>query len=113
MYMSDPLPPRLIPDPPFAIAEIARFAQPWAMTFLPDGRLLVTEKQGQLKLLETGSGQVGSILGVPPVAVTVGIGGNTWAGGDNSVPYALTVFLPGSTMTLDGKPIVEKGALKL
>lgn len=50
---------------------------------------------------------------VPAGAVTVGAGANTWAGGDNSVPYALTVFLPGSTVMLDGKAIVENGELKL
>ena len=50
---------------------------------------------------------------VPAGTVTVGTGGNTWAGGDNSVPYGTTISLPGSTVTLDGKPIVESGALKL
>ena len=50
---------------------------------------------------------------VPAGAVTVGTGVNIWAGGDNSVPYGLVVFLPGSTVTLDGKPIVENGALKI
>jgi len=50
---------------------------------------------------------------VPAGAVTVGTGTNIWAGGDNSVPYGLTVFLPGSTVMLDGKPIVEDGVLKL
>ncbi|MDQ3618038.1 MAG: PQQ-dependent sugar dehydrogenase [Pseudomonadota bacterium] len=68
MYMSDPLPAQRIPDPPFAVTEIARFAEPWAMTFLPDGRLLVSEKQGLLKLLDIGNRQVGNILGVPAVA---------------------------------------------
>ena len=50
---------------------------------------------------------------VPAGTVTVGTGVNTWAGGDNSVPYGLTVYLPGSTVMLDGKAIVEKGVLKL
>ncbi|MGH8076985.1 MAG: aminopeptidase [Lysobacter sp.] len=50
---------------------------------------------------------------VPAGTVTVGTGGNIWAGGDNSVPYGLTIFLPGSTVTLDGKPIVDSGVLKL
>lgn len=68
MYMSDPLPPMRIPDPPFAIAEVARFDQPWAMTFLPDGRLLVTEKPGRLRLLDIGSRRIGDIIGVPAVA---------------------------------------------
>ncbi len=45
--------------------------------------------------------------------VTVGIGNNTWAGGDNKVSYGLTAYLPGSTVTLDGKPVVENGVLKL
>ena len=50
---------------------------------------------------------------VPAGTVTVGTGGNTWAGGDNSVPYGTTIYLPGSTVMLDGKAIVENGVLKL
>lgn len=50
---------------------------------------------------------------VPAGTVTVGVGGNTWAGGDNSVPFDLTIFLPGSTVTLDDKPIIENGTLKI
>ncbi|MDQ1637308.1 MAG: aminopeptidase [Pyrinomonadaceae bacterium] len=45
--------------------------------------------------------------------VTVGIGNNAWAGGDNKVSYGLDMFLPGSTVTLDGKTIIENGVLKL
>jgi leucyl aminopeptidase (aminopeptidase T) len=45
--------------------------------------------------------------------VTVGIGNNTWAGGDNKVPYGMTNYLPGSTVTVDGKTVVENGVLKL
>ena len=52
---------------PFAITEVANFNEPWAMAFLPDGRLLVTEKTGHLKVLEPG-GRVGDIRGVPAVA---------------------------------------------
>jgi leucyl aminopeptidase (aminopeptidase T) len=50
---------------------------------------------------------------VPAGTITVGLAGNTWAGGDNSAPYGLTVFLPGSTVTLDGKVIIENGQLKI
>lgn len=45
--------------------------------------------------------------------VTVGIGNNTWAGGDNKVSYGMTNYLPGSTVTVDGKTVVENGVLKL
>jgi leucyl aminopeptidase (aminopeptidase T) len=56
-----------------------------------------------------------SVVGtwVPAGTVTIGTGGNTWAGGDNSVSYGSTVFLPGSTVTLDDKTIVDNGVLKL
>ena len=50
---------------------------------------------------------------VPAGSVTVGTGVNLWAGGDNSVPYGLVLSLPGSTVTLDAKPIIEGGTLKL
>lgn len=51
---------------PFKVTEVAKFNQPWAMTFLPDGRLLVTEKQGALKLYTIG-GATQDISGVPRV----------------------------------------------
>lgn len=51
----------------FATEEVARFDFPWAMTFLPDGRLLVTEMGGALKLFDPSSKAVGSISGVPAV----------------------------------------------
>ncbi len=55
------------PDPPFVSTTVATFNQPWAMAFLPDGRLLVTLKTGQLKLLNIGTGALGDITGVPTV----------------------------------------------
>jgi glucose/arabinose dehydrogenase len=51
---------------PFVVEPVAEFDQPWALAFLPDGRMLVTEKPGRLFLL----GQDGSkaeISGVPDV----------------------------------------------
>lgn len=53
---------------PFTTKEITRFDQPWAMAFLPDGRLLVTEKPGKLKLFDPNSGKTGDVRGVPQVA---------------------------------------------
>src|SRR5690606_8374710 len=51
----------------FSTAEIARFDSPWAMTFLPDGRLLVTEMGGTLKLYDPAANSTGTISGVPAV----------------------------------------------
>ena len=59
---------RAVPDPPFTSTPVATFNEPWAMTFLPDGRLLVTEKSGRLRLADVATGQVGEIIGVPTVA---------------------------------------------
>jgi glucose/arabinose dehydrogenase len=36
---------------PFTVTPVADFDAPWAMTFLPDGRMLVTEKDGRLLLV--------------------------------------------------------------
>jgi glucose/arabinose dehydrogenase len=52
----------------FVATPVAQFDEPWAMTFLPDGRLLVTEKPGKLKLLDVESGDAMDITGVPKVA---------------------------------------------
>ena len=49
---------------------------------------------------------------VPAGMVTVGIGDNFWAGGENNVGYFMHNFLPGSTLEVDGKVLVEKGVLK-
>ena len=51
---------------PFETAEIAGFDEPWAMTFLPDGRMLVSEKAGKLLLVDA-KGQKTDISGVPEV----------------------------------------------
>jgi leucyl aminopeptidase (aminopeptidase T) len=50
---------------------------------------------------------------VPAGTITVGIGNNVWAGGDNKAPYGYFVSMPGATVTLDGKPIIENGQLKI
>jgi glucose/arabinose dehydrogenase len=66
--MAGPLPALRIPNPPFVSNEVARFDEPWAMTFLPDGRLLVSEKRGRLQLFNIGNAQKREISGVPAVA---------------------------------------------
>jgi len=49
------------------VQVVADFDKPWAMTFLPDGRILVTERQGEL-LLVTTDGASTRIANVPDVA---------------------------------------------
>ncbi|MEL6543459.1 MAG: PQQ-dependent sugar dehydrogenase [Myxococcota bacterium] len=52
----------------FSVREVASFSEPWAMTFLPGGRLLVTEKRGALKLVSQDGEAAATISGVPNVA---------------------------------------------
>ncbi len=61
-------------DTPFSVAEIASFDEPWAMAFLPDGRILVTEKKGRLKILGQDGALLGVVRGIPDVDY-VGQGG--------------------------------------
>ncbi|WP_133000399.1 PQQ-dependent sugar dehydrogenase [Luteimonas arsenica] len=53
---------------PFEVDVIAVLDEPWAMSFLPDGRLLVTEKKGRLKLVDVETGASQDVAGVPEVA---------------------------------------------
>lgn len=50
---------------------------------------------------------------IPAGMITVGIGGNIWAGGDNDISAGLNFFLPGCTVKVDGKTIIDKGKLVL
>jgi glucose/arabinose dehydrogenase len=52
---------------PFTVTPIADFDAPWAMTFLPDGRMLVTEKAGRLVLASADGKQRADVAGLPPV----------------------------------------------
>lgn len=51
---------------PFTVTPVADFDAPWAMTFLPDGRMLVTEKAGTL-LLVSADGKAKHVLATIPV----------------------------------------------
>ena len=62
-----PSAPTAAPDAAFVTTVLGEFNEPWAMTFLPDGRVLVTEKRGRLVLFEPESKTQGEISGVPAV----------------------------------------------
>jgi len=58
----------------------------------------------KLKRLVPGSKMV---AWMPSGMITVGIGNNTWAGGENNVSYGLSTHLPNSTLTVDGENLVK------
>jgi glucose/arabinose dehydrogenase len=68
---------RALPPPPqpakvvktgYKVTEIAAgLDHPWSMAFLPDGSMLVTERQGRLRLIKGGLLQSQPIAGVPAV----------------------------------------------
>jgi len=47
---------------------VAGLENPWGLAFLPDGRFLVTERPGRLRLVEPGGRMLPPIQGVPVVA---------------------------------------------
>ena len=56
-------------DGVFAMESFGRFSQPWSMSFLPDGTLVVAERGGTLRLVDPAGDpiRVGTITGVPQV----------------------------------------------
>jgi aminopeptidase len=55
----------------------------------------------------------GLLAWMPAGMITIGIGNDTWAGGDNNAAFGLAGFMPRSTVKLDNRIIVENGSLKL
>jgi glucose/arabinose dehydrogenase len=53
---------------PFHVQVIADFESPWAMTFLADGRMLITEKAGILYLVSADGQQRKPVSGIPAVS---------------------------------------------
>ncbi|SVB20267.1 uncharacterized protein METZ01_LOCUS173121, partial [marine metagenome] len=52
---------------PFEVKEIASFDEPWALAFLPDGKILVTEMKGSLFIVTQDGDKSRPISGVPDV----------------------------------------------
>ncbi|HEX5047128.1 MAG TPA: PQQ-dependent sugar dehydrogenase [Gammaproteobacteria bacterium] len=53
-------------NPPFTMTQVATFNLPWRIAFLPDGRMLVTEKPGGLWLV-TQTGEKTAVANAPAV----------------------------------------------
>jgi glucose/arabinose dehydrogenase len=105
--------------PPFTRTEVGDFEEPWAIAFLPDGRALVTEKQGALKLWGAG-GAVVDVSGVPEVAYG-GQGGMLDVAPAPDFAHSRLVYLSyaepgegGSGLALGrGRLVEENGAARL
>ena len=54
-------------DWPFIATPIADMDRPWAMTFLPDGRMLITEKRGAVVIVTQDGKKSAPLDGVPRV----------------------------------------------
>src|SRR2546423_670629 len=52
---------------PFTMTTVATFELPWRIAFLPDGRMLVTEKIGPIWLVSPQGDKLGALAGTPPV----------------------------------------------
>jgi glucose/arabinose dehydrogenase len=52
---------------PFRVEHVATFDEPWSMAFLPGGRLLVTEKKGNLLIVDADGTTSRPLGGVPDV----------------------------------------------
>ena len=51
---------------PFNMTTVATFELPWRLAFLPDGRMLITEKVGPVWLVSQ-QGEKTPVAGTPPV----------------------------------------------
>ena len=58
---------------PINVETLAKLEHPWGMAFLPDGRLLVTEKPGRLRIFA--EGKLSEPVGGVPQVVFKGQGG--------------------------------------
>jgi len=61
------------PNLPFTVTQVTTLSLPWKIAFLPDGRMLITEKVGGLQLV-TQQGEQTPVANVPP-ALWQGQGG--------------------------------------
>lgn len=56
------------------VVQATGLSHPWALAFLPDGRMLITERPGRLRVLKDGVLDPEPVRGVPPVRAA-GLGG--------------------------------------
>jgi aldose sugar dehydrogenase len=60
---------------PFTITTITdKLSRPWSLAFLPDGKFLITEKPGAMRILQPGGSLSAPLTGVPAVSVIGQVG---------------------------------------
>ncbi|MDG2315450.1 MAG: PQQ-dependent sugar dehydrogenase [Gammaproteobacteria bacterium] len=52
----------------FVTTRLEQFDVPWALEFLPNGHLMISEGKGVIRLMDTDSGTIGEITGLPEVS---------------------------------------------
>lgn len=58
-----------LPDTPITLTLVARgLDHPWSLQFLPDGRMLVSERPGRLRIIRADGGMSDPVTGLPEVA---------------------------------------------
>ena len=61
---------RWLPEGMRVVTVAEGLETPWGLAFLPDGRLLVSERPGRLRIVAAGSGPGVTLQGLPPVSPT-------------------------------------------
>lgn len=110
----------------FRVETVASGLQnPWALAFLPDGRMLVTERPGRIRIVGKDGKLSAPVEGVPPVAA-VGQGGLLDIALAPDFSQSKTIYFtfaeprgpngasqPNSTSAASARLVEEKGAAKL
>jgi glucose/arabinose dehydrogenase len=70
VFAAEVVAPRVVSEQAtFRVVRVAGgFSNPWGMAFLPDGRVLVSERPGRLQLVE--EGRLVELTGLPPVTAS-------------------------------------------
>ncbi|MFN3863257.1 MAG: PQQ-dependent sugar dehydrogenase [Erythrobacter sp.] len=94
---SDPIRATTGPAAPFTLQEVATVEEPWAIAFAPGTPVLfVTQKPGALRFIDTDTGTVGTVSGVPKVDY----GGQGGLGDIAFLPAEASATLGGRTIYL-------------
>ena len=71
LFAAQQLKPQSGNDDVFDIVEITDgLEHPWGMAFLPDGRIMVTERPGRLRIIHNGKLDLRPIVGLPKIKAT-------------------------------------------